>query len=81
MTNRSCRLLPLLRLSDTDISPAMPTLGQWQPSAPPFTANNTNPSAPQRPTTPTNVTVASLIYPAFPFKNHLATPRLALKSP
>jgi hypothetical protein len=46
-----------------------------------FHRKNTNPSAPQRATTLTKITVAPLIYPAFPFKNHLATPRLALKSP
>ena len=43
-----------------------------------FHRKSANPSAPQRPTTPTKITVAPLIHPAFPFQNHQATQRLAL---
>jgi hypothetical protein len=46
-----------------------------------FHRKSTNPSAPQRPTTSTKITVEPLIHTAFPFKNHQATQRLALKSP
>src|SRR5204862_1911202 len=37
-----------------------------------------NPSAPQRGTTPTKITLAPLIHPAFPFENDQACQRLAL---
>jgi hypothetical protein len=46
-----------------------------------FHRKSTNPSAPQRPTTPTKITGAPLIHTAFPFKKQQATQRLALKSP
>src|SRR2546421_703213 len=48
MTKRSCRLLPSLRLSDTDISPVTPTLSRWQPSAPPSPAKRKSFSATAR---------------------------------
>ena len=56
MTKRSCRLLPSLRLSDTDISPVTPTLSRWQPSAPPSPAKaqilQRHSAAPHQPKSP-----------------------------
>ena len=65
MTKTSCRALPSLRLSDTDISLVTPILSRWQPSAPPVTAkapsfsptarhhtNQNHPRAPHSPSVP-----------------------------
>ena len=43
-----------------------------------FPCKSANPSAPQRGTTPTKITLAPLIHPAFPFENDQASQRLAL---
>ena len=43
-----------------------------------FPCKSANPSAQQRGTTPTKITLAPLIHPAFPFENDQASQRLAL---
>src|SRR4051794_30229431 len=43
-----------------------------------FPCKSANPSAPQPGTTPTKITLAPLIHPAFPFENDQSSQRLAL---